>query len=39
MSVGQELVLYDLVGQNDLRFSPFCWSAKAALTYKGIPFR
>ncbi len=35
----QELVLFDLVSQNDLRFSPFCWRAKAALIYKGIPFR
>jgi glutathione S-transferase len=32
------LELYDLVGKNDLRFSPFCWRAKAALAYKKIPY-
>ena len=26
------LELYDLVGVNDLRFSPFCWRTKAVLT-------
>jgi len=30
--------LYDLVGANNLRFSPFCWRTKAVLTYKKIPF-
>ena len=30
--------LYDLVGVNDLRFSPFCWRTKAALAYKKIPY-
>lgn len=30
--------LYDLVGANDLRFSPFCWRTKAVLTYKNIPY-
>jgi len=30
--------LYDLVGANDLRFSPFCWRAKAVLAYKNIPY-
>jgi len=30
--------LYDLVGMNDLRFSPFCWRTKAALAYKKIPY-
>jgi glutathione S-transferase len=30
--------LYDLVGANDLRFSPFCWRTKALLTYKNIPY-
>src|SRR5262245_17740951 len=30
--------LYDLVGIRDLRFSPFCWRAKAALAYKKIPY-
>jgi glutathione S-transferase len=32
------LELYDLVGKNDLRFSPFCWRTKAALAYKKIPY-
>ena len=30
--------LYDLVGANDLRFSPFCWRTKAVLAYKKIPY-
>lgn len=30
--------LYDLVGDNDLRFSPFCWRAKAVMAYKKIPY-
>lgn len=30
--------LYDLVGANDLRFSPFCWRAKAVMAYKKIPY-
>ena len=30
--------LYDLVGANDLRPSPFCWRTKAVLTYKNIPY-
>jgi len=30
--------LYDLVGANDLRFSPFCWRSKAVLAYKKIPY-
>jgi glutathione S-transferase len=32
------LELYDLVGINDLRFSPFCWRTKAVLAYKKIPY-
>lgn len=32
------LELYDLVGMNDLRFSPFCWRTKAVLAYKKIPY-
>ena len=32
------LELYDLVGMNNLRFSPFCWRTKAALAYKKIPY-
>jgi glutathione S-transferase len=30
--------LYDLVGANDLRLSPFCWRAKAVMAYKKIPY-
>lgn len=30
--------LYDLVGMNDIRFSPFCWRTKAVLAYKKIPY-
>jgi glutathione S-transferase len=30
--------LYDLVGANDLRFSPFCWRAKAVMAYKKVPY-
>lgn len=32
------ITLYDLVGANDLRFSPFCWRTKAVLAYKNIPY-
>ncbi|MBI3301645.1 MAG: glutathione S-transferase N-terminal domain-containing protein [Deltaproteobacteria bacterium] len=32
------LELYDLVGKNDQRFSPFCWRTKAVLAYKKIPY-
>lgn len=34
-----ELVFYDLAGDHDLRFSPYCWRTRACLLYKGIPFR
>lgn len=30
--------LYDLVGANDLRFSPFCSRTKAVLQYKNLPY-
>jgi glutathione S-transferase len=30
--------LYDLVGMNDQRFSPFCWRTKGVLAYKKIPY-
>ena len=30
--------LYDLVGANDIRFSPFCSRTKAVLAYKKIPY-
>jgi len=32
------ITLYDLVGANDRRFSPFCWRTKAVLAYKNIPY-
>lgn len=32
------LELYDLVGTNNLRFSPFCWRTKAVLAYKKVPY-
>lgn len=30
--------LYDLVGANDVRFSPFCSRTKAVLRYKNLPY-
>ena len=30
--------LYDLVGANNLRFSPFCWRTKAVMAYKKLPY-
>ena len=30
--------LYDLVGANDLRFSPFCSRTKAVLSHKNLPY-
>lgn len=30
------IVLYDLAGQNDIRFSPNCWRTKMALAHKGL---
>jgi glutathione S-transferase len=32
------LVLHDLVGRDDRRFSPTCWRTKLALAHKGLPF-
>jgi glutathione S-transferase len=32
------IVLYDLCGANDARFSPYCWRVKMALAHKGLPF-
>ena len=29
--------LYELVGRDDLRFSPHCWRARMALAHKGLP--
>jgi glutathione S-transferase len=33
------ITLYDLVFQNDLRPSPYCWRAKLALKHKGLAWR
>ena len=30
------IVLYDLVGADDRRFSPFCWRVRLALAHKGL---
>ncbi|MGF1474707.1 MAG: glutathione S-transferase family protein [Geminicoccaceae bacterium] len=32
------ILLYDLVGKDDRRFSPTCWRVKMALAHKGLPF-
>lgn len=32
------IILHDLVGRNDCRFSPYCWRARMALTHKGLDF-
>jgi len=32
------IILYDLVGADDRRFSPFCWRARMALAHKGLDF-
>ena len=32
------ITLYDLCGQDDRRFSPFCWRTKYALAHKGLAF-
>ena len=32
------IILYDLVGDNDCRFSPYCWRARMALVHKGLAF-
>ncbi len=29
-------ILYELVGANDLRFSPYCWRTRLALAHKGL---
>ena len=30
--------LYDLIGKNDIRFSPYCWRIKYLLNFKQIPY-
>ena len=30
------VVMYDLVGADDRRFSPFCWRIRMALAHKGL---
>ena len=32
------IILYDLCGSNNARFSPYCWRAKMALAHKGLAF-
>lgn len=32
------IVLYDLVGAGDCRFSPYCWRTRMALAHKGLDF-
>ncbi|MEW5421814.1 glutathione S-transferase family protein [Amorphus sp. 3PC139-8] len=32
------ILLYDLCGADDVRFSPYCWRVKLALARKGLPF-
>lgn len=32
------IVLYDLIGADDRRFSPFCWRTRMALAHKGLDF-
>jgi glutathione S-transferase len=32
------MLLYDLAGDNDRRFSPYCWRARMALAHKGLAF-
>lgn len=35
---GTPIVLYDLVGRDDRRFSPNCWRTRAALAHKRLPY-
>jgi hypothetical protein len=32
------VVLYDLVGRDDRRFSPHCWRTRMALAHKGLAY-
>lgn len=32
------ITLYELVGQNDRRFSPYCWRTRMALAHKGLEY-
>ncbi len=32
------ITLYELVGRDDLRFSPYCWRTRFALAHKGLAF-
>ena len=32
------IALYELVGRDDLRFSPYCWRSRFALAHKGLAF-
>ena len=33
------IVLYDLVGRDDRRFSPHCWRTRMALAHKGLAYK
>ena len=32
------ITLYELIGRDDLRFSPYCWRTRFALAHKGLDF-
>jgi len=34
-----KIILYDLSGKNDIRFSPPCWNVKLCLIYNNIDLR
>lgn len=36
--VAMSLLFYDLVGEDDRRFSPYCWRVRLALWHKGLVF-
>lgn len=36
--MNKTVLLYDLVGKEDRRMSPFCWRAKLSLAHKNISF-
>ena len=33
-----KIVMHDLVGQDDRRFSPWCWATKMSLAHKGLTY-
>ncbi len=38
METLMSIMLYELVGRDDLRFSPYCWRTRFALAHKGLRF-